>query len=90
MSHVVLLTAHDRAVLSLAFSPGSQILASGSEDGLIFLWDLATRLQLVQLLGHNLAVINFLFPPDGLVLAFGFDEKMLPINDPDPHKPGAV
>jgi WD40 repeat protein/serine/threonine protein kinase len=61
---------HDSMVLSLAFSPTSHYLASGSRDGVIQLWDthiglpLATRFRVGEHMVEALA-----FSPDGLRLA---------------------
>ena len=47
------LTGAHRQVNSVAFSPDGKILASGSADGTVRLWDVATRRQIgVPLTGH--------------------------------------
>lgn len=64
------LTGQDSSVYSLALSPDSRILASGGENGAIWLWDLASRRLLAPALsGHAVAVHGLAFSPDGALLA---------------------
>ncbi len=57
-------------VESVAFSPNGAILASGSGDGTVRLWDVAHRGALgPPLAGHSDAVNSVVFSPDGKTLA---------------------
>ncbi|WP_414517429.1 WD40 repeat domain-containing protein [Nostoc sp. PCC 9305] len=47
---------HSQGVLSVAFSPNGQILASGSADKTIELWRLNDRILLRTLVGHSAKV----------------------------------
>ncbi|NES72399.1 MAG: serine/threonine protein kinase, partial [Okeania sp. SIO2D1] len=58
---------HSRAVLSVAISPDSQILASGSLDGTVKLWNLQTGKLLDSLCGYY----PVQFTPDGQTLVSG-------------------
>lgn len=60
-------------VNSIDFSPDGQTLASGSYDGTIILWDVASRQPLYeQSTGHeDLGVTSLAFSPDGQILALG-------------------
>lgn len=58
-------------VYSVAYSPDGQILASGSEDNTIRLWDIKTGRHLASLEGHTKGVTAVVFSPDGKVLASG-------------------
>ncbi|MDD1417536.1 serine/threonine protein kinase, partial [Dolichospermum sp. ST_con] len=49
-------SGHAHAVKSLAFHPQGQILASGSWDKTIKIWDINTGLALDTLTGHKLQV----------------------------------
>ncbi|MEM5838706.1 hypothetical protein AAHH59_10320, partial [Pediococcus acidilactici] len=63
------LTGHSGWVLSVTFSPDGQILASGSHDKSIKLWQLETEEALCTLTGHEESVESVAFSPDGRMLA---------------------
>ena len=56
------------AVWSVSYSPNGTMLASGSEDGTIKLWDVATRQNIATIEGHMDDVITVSFSPDGRTL----------------------
>ncbi|NET17483.1 MAG: WD40 repeat domain-containing protein, partial [Okeania sp. SIO1H6] len=64
-----LLGTHDTEVYSLALSPDSKILVSGSVDGEIKLWDVSTGKQKSSWKKHNGVVRTMAFSPDGKILA---------------------
>ena len=64
------LTGHRDSVLSVAFSPDGQTLASGGLKD-IRLWNLATGKELRTIWGHRDAVLSVAFSPDGQTLASG-------------------
>ena len=66
------LTGHTDGVLSVAFSPDGQTLASGSRDDTVRLWDVATG-TLQQTLTHTGSVPSVAFSPDGQTLASAVD-----------------
>ena len=53
---------------SVSFSPDGKTLASGSDDGTVKLWDVATR-QNIAILRHTGNVTSVSFSPDGTTLA---------------------
>jgi Flp pilus assembly protein TadD len=61
-------------VASVAFSPDSQRLASGSFDQTVRIWDSATGKELFALKGHAGRVWSVAFSPDGQRLAFGNED----------------
>lgn len=65
------LAGHNDRVLSIAFSPNGQILASGSADNTIKLWRVSDGTLLHTLEGHNGAVNSLAFSPDGQSLLSG-------------------
>jgi len=63
------LEGHTAGVNSVAFSPDGTTLASGSGDGTIKLWDVATRTNIAILEGFVNGVGSVAFSPDGTTLA---------------------
>jgi WD40 repeat protein/DNA-binding SARP family transcriptional activator len=76
---VTILHAHQEDVRSLAFHPNGRLMASGDQDGLIYLWELDTGQQFGNPLeGHQGQVSSLAFSPDGLILASGgFDDAII-------------
>ena len=58
-------------VYSVAFSPNSEIIASGSEDETVKLWSLEDGSLIRTLDGHTDWVISVTFSPDGKLLGTG-------------------
>ncbi|MBE9224650.1 serine/threonine protein kinase [Phormidium sp. LEGE 05292] len=78
------LKAHTGKVKSVAFHPHSpNILASGSSDRQIKLWDLQKRQEIHTILGHNGAVNALAFSPDGKILASGSADKTVKLWHPE-------
>ena len=68
--------AHTAAVQALAFSPDEQVLATGSWDGTVKLWNLERGVLLWQE-KHTSSVQCLAFTPDGLILASGEDDATI-------------
>ena len=63
------LEGHDKAITALAFAPDGKILATGSSDGKICLWDTATDKVIFRLEGDKDCVYAVAFAPDSKLLA---------------------
>jgi WD40 repeat protein len=80
------MTGHTREVSSLAISPNGKLLASGSVDLTIRLWDTTSKQSLATLEGHSGEVLSLAFSPDGKLLASGETYKKVKIWDVASHK----
>jgi WD40 repeat protein len=65
---------HVDSVRAVAFSPDGKLLASGSDDQSIILWDLAQGKPRAVLEGHRTSIWNLAFSPDGKTLASGIGQ----------------
>jgi WD40 repeat protein len=74
------LRGHRGTIFSLAVSTDGKLLASGSEDGTIRLWDTRTWKE-VGLLKHESNVYGLAFSPDGTRLAAGCGDSVIRLWD---------
>jgi WD40 repeat protein/uncharacterized caspase-like protein len=74
-------TGHAGQVLSIAFTSDSKLMASGSVDKTIVLWNPATGNQLRTLKGHTGTVNSVAFSPDDKQLASGSADNSIKIWD---------
>ncbi|HEX6553860.1 MAG TPA: NB-ARC domain-containing protein [Ktedonobacteraceae bacterium] len=72
--------AHTAAVQALAFSPDEQMLATGSWDGTIKLWNLENGAWL-WLGQHTGSIHRLVFTPDGRTLVSGGDDAAIRLWD---------
>ena len=79
--HYATLTGHKNNVMSVTFSPDGTMLASGSMDNTIQLWNVIKGEHKKTLTGHWDVVVSVSFSPDGQMLASGGDDKTIRLWD---------
>lgn len=60
---------HSDSVHSVAFSPDSKLVAAGSKDSFITLWNVDSQQLHDKLKGHSGSISQIIFSPDGTMLA---------------------
>ena len=68
---LVVKSGHFGYVETLTFSSDGKLLASGSEDKTIKLWDVLMGVELRTFVGHSAKISSLAFSPDGKLLASG-------------------
>jgi WD40 repeat protein len=76
-AQIQILEDHSDSVRSVAFSPNGQLLASGSSDKTVKLWDPITGELQQTLEGHSSSVIAVALSPDGKLVASGSNDKTI-------------
>ncbi|KAH3664098.1 hypothetical protein OGAPHI_004812 [Ogataea philodendri] len=71
----------DLYIRSVCFSPDGKFLATGAEDKIIRIWDLATRTIVKYLKGHEQDIYSLDFFPDGSKLVSGSGDRTVRIWD---------
>ena len=78
---IATLDAHTNWVTSVAFSPDGTMIASGSGDRTVKLWDVATQREIATLEAHRNVVYSVVFSPDGTMIASGSDDNTVRLWD---------
>jgi WD40 repeat protein len=72
-----LFPGHNGSCNAVAFDKEGKCLASGSSDGMVLVWDVATQKELQRLTGHTNSCVSVAFSPDGKLLASaGYDHTV--------------
>jgi WD40 repeat protein len=73
-----IITGHEASVETVAFSPDCTLIASGSSDMTVRIWDVRTGSAVGEpLCGHNWSVRSVSFSPDGTQIASGSSDKTI-------------
>ncbi|MHC5744904.1 MAG: WD40 domain-containing protein [Nostoc sp.] len=75
------LEGHSSKVISVAYSPNGQQIASASWDKTIKIWDVSSGQLLKTLTGHSSEVISVVYSPNGQQLASASWDKTIKIWD---------
>lgn len=73
------LSGHSGAVNSVAISPNGKIIASGSSDKTIKIWNLTTGRNIRTLTGHSWSVFSVAISHDGKTLASGSGDETIKV-----------
>ena len=75
------LHGHTNSITLIAFSPTHDIIASGSYDKTIRLWDAVSGAHLKTLEGHSKSVHSVVLSPDGTRIASGSEDNTIRLWD---------
>ena len=79
-------TGHSNYVNSVAYSPDGTMLASGSSDHTVKLWNVATRELIATCAGHSGAVRSVAFAPNGKLFVRRGDDRLVQLWDARTHQ----
>ena len=68
-------------ILSVAFSPNGELLAAGTTNGEVRIWQIASSTQILNCKGHGDWVWSIAFSPDGNILASGSSDRTIRLWD---------
>jgi WD40 repeat protein len=69
------------SAVSIAFSPDDDMLACGSKDGTVRIWDIQTSVLVQSFAGHGGRIFSVVFSPCGNMIVSGSDDNTIRIWD---------
>ena len=79
----ITLMGHDAPVIVVEYSPDGRLIASGSEDASVRIWDSSDGSLVHKLIGHKEIVNDLSFSPDGTILASASNDGSVRFWDVD-------
>jgi WD40 repeat protein/gas vesicle protein len=73
------LNGHSESIFSVGFSPDGKLLASGSRDKSIKVWNISEKHEEFTLYGHSSSILSVCFSIGGKLLASGSGDKTIKI-----------
>src|SRR5262249_26957359 len=74
LAHPIFRTTDIKLISSVAFSPDSKYVVSGSEDNTVRVWETATGKEVARMT-HNDIVLSVAFSPDGKYVVSGSEDN---------------
>jgi WD40 repeat protein len=76
-----ILRGYEYPVRSLAFSSGGKMLASGSHDGTLRVWDAMSGANVLEVRGRKRGISSVVFSPDGRRIVSGLSDGTVQVRD---------
>jgi len=85
--HAFTLAKHRHRICSVAYSPDAQLIASGSDDATVIVWDVDKKDKIHHFKNAYLGIKSVAFSPDGRYLAGGGEDQLVYVWDLHSEEP---